>query len=228
MKWELRTEIVVIVAAFVSLVGTVGAISFGSIVSHLKDIEISDYKTHADLHIAQANERASQALVSAIEAYKQTQEVAKDNIGLHHRTEEVDRFTKGISAQQQGLARQMLASQSISDEQIAEISRQLKRFAGQQITFHTAIDAHVQRLAMQLTRAFEGAGISVTNTQLDFGADYQGLRVVVKTAPRPPLADAIMDSFESVGLHAKGQYWPNTVGPQAVAPGEVTIVIGPE
>lgn len=68
LRWGLTTEIVVIVAAFVSLIGTIGAIQFGRTVSHLKDVSLETYKTQAKIQIAQAEKDAETAKANAAAA----------------------------------------------------------------------------------------------------------------------------------------------------------------
>ncbi len=65
LGWVLRTEIVVIIAAFISLAGTVGAITFGTVVSHLKDVDFENYKQSSQLQIANAMQKTAEATASA-------------------------------------------------------------------------------------------------------------------------------------------------------------------
>ncbi len=83
LKWSLLSEIAVIFAALVSLCGTIGAIRFRDIVSHIKDVDLHAYKTKADLTIADANKTAAQARKDAGKANSQAQEAREkaDNVG---------------------------------------------------------------------------------------------------------------------------------------------------
>jgi hypothetical protein len=70
LVWRLRTEILVIVAAFLSFTGSIAAISFGNIVSHIKDDDLDAYKTSAGLQIAKADQDAAKARYDAASASK--------------------------------------------------------------------------------------------------------------------------------------------------------------
>ena len=68
LKWGLATEITVIIAAFISLCGTVAAVSFGNVVSKIKDADLAAYEKQADLKIAQANNGSDVAKAIAASA----------------------------------------------------------------------------------------------------------------------------------------------------------------
>jgi hypothetical protein len=54
-------EASVVIAATVSVLGTMGAIHFSNVVSHLKDVDLDTYKTQASVQIAQAERDAANA-----------------------------------------------------------------------------------------------------------------------------------------------------------------------
>jgi hypothetical protein len=68
IRWGFATEVVVIVAAFISLTGTIGAICFGYVVNRLKDADLQQYKDDADKKIASAGENAAESIRKAVAA----------------------------------------------------------------------------------------------------------------------------------------------------------------
>jgi hypothetical protein len=68
LRWGLTTEIVVVIAAFISLAGTFGAIGFGNTVGKIKDANLATYQKEADVQIAGANQAAMNSLAKAVTA----------------------------------------------------------------------------------------------------------------------------------------------------------------
>ena len=89
LGWKLITEIVVIVAAFISLCGTVGAIVFGNIAVHFKDLEIQGYETTANQKIAEAH-------AAAAAAQAETARLSQENIILQKRQGGVENRQRSV------------------------------------------------------------------------------------------------------------------------------------
>lgn len=70
-KTMLITEWVAIGAAIISLVGTVGAVHYGNVVSHLRDVDLATYKAGMSLQIAQEERRVADANKAASSANKE-------------------------------------------------------------------------------------------------------------------------------------------------------------
>jgi uncharacterized cupredoxin-like copper-binding protein len=244
----LITEFVAVGAAIISFAGTIGAIHYGNLVSHLKDVDLATYKVTAGVQIAQANNDASKALSDVATANKKAEEIKQANLQLQielgkHENEEkktdaelaaetkkLDQFTQGlaqqqqgIAQQQQGMAQQMQTTPSLNDIQVKMLAEKLKPFAGQKIAIHQMSDARCQRLGSQFHQAANLAGLNVVVHATDFGPIYTGVAVGVKKAPGyPPMADALINAIRSVGLPIKGGVEPSL--PDDV----VGIFIGPE
>jgi hypothetical protein len=251
VKHYLLSEFGVLAAALISLIGTIGAIHYSNTVSHLKDVELENYKTKATLQIAQANQAAADADATAktadqkaqearqkadntetansklrIEVFKHEEEAKQANTALAAQTEKVNQFAQGVAQQQQGMARQMQTTPSLAEPQVQFLANQLKPFAGQTISIHVMMDARSQRLAGQIERAFQLAGIKMGANSTDVGADFKGVIIGVhdaSPAPHPALADALLNAFHSIGIAATG----GAVG-NMVEGGQVVILIGPE
>lgn len=248
VRWGLATEIVVIIAAFICLCGTVGAISFGNVVSHLKDADLAAYEKAADLQIAQAqkdtasaNQEAKVAEEKAEAARSKAESTAQDNSHLridvaNHEIAEakansdlaaqnkkLNDFTQGLAQQQKGMAQQMQVTPSLGDVQVNFIAQQLMQFPGQKVAIHTMSDARCQRLAAQFHRAFELAHLNIVEYSTDMGPIYQGVAVGVRAvAGHPALADVLIGAIGRVGIPVRGGLEPS------IPEGVVSIYIGPE
>jgi hypothetical protein len=251
VKFYLLSEFIVALAAAASLIGTIGAIHFGNLVSHIKDDELSHYQAQAKIDIANAESAAATANATArtadrkaqearqkadstetanaklrIEVFKHEAEAKQANIALAAQTEKVNQFAQGVAQQQQGMAQQMQASPSIGEPQIQQLANLLRPYAGQTISVHTMMDARSQRLARQLEEAFQRAGVKIGMNMTDLGADYKGILIAVhdaSPAPHPPVADALLNALHSMGIAANGVADPGMAGD-----GQITILIGPE
>jgi hypothetical protein len=84
-------------------------------------------------------------------------------------------------------------------------------------------DTSVGRLSFQIEQAFKLAGIKVgEGTGTYMGALFQGITVVVhQDVGHPPLADALVNAFESNGIHVKKGADPS------IPEGQVALYIGP-
>lgn len=250
VRWGLATEIIVIVAAFICLCGTIGAISFGNIVSHLKDIDLASYKKSADLQIAQANESARKAEQDAgisnqkaeearlkadtveqengrlrIDVAKGQAESRKAEKELATQQQTTNQFVQGLAQQQQTMGQQMQAVPSLSDLQINAIAEFLKPFSGKPVFLNMMVDAHCQRLGAQIHQALERAGLKIVNYTTIVGPIYNGIQIMVRNPTpqaHPPLADALWRAFGSVGLRANGVF------DKAIPEDQVGIGLGPQ
>lgn len=240
LRWSFKTEILVIVAAFVSLIGTIGAIHFGSVVSHLKDTDLAKYKTTADAGIAQANKDAAVANAIAQQAKSQAEETSKANLQLqiklakHEEHEQVGDaklaaqnkenydFSHALAFQQQTMAQQMHVSPELNESQIEAIAAILKPFAGQEIIIHRTSDTVVGRLGRSLAIAFTMANIKFPHYSIDMDQIYQGVSVVIHSPQNvPPLANALISGLRSAGIIV------NPVALDTVPVGKVALYLGP-
>jgi hypothetical protein len=224
LRWGLTTEIVVICAAFICLCGTIGAISFGNIVSHLKDVDLAKYKKSADLQIAEANKAANIANQKAEEARLKAEGASKENATLQIKVakgqaenkeaeaalaaqnEKTIQFTHALQLQQENMAQQMHVSPTLNEQQIRDLSNSLKPFAGQTVILHTTLDTTVLRLSNGIQKALSMASIKC-NATMNAGALYQGVTIAVHSAspsPHPPLADALFVGLKQAGIVAVG------------------------
>lgn len=242
--WKMRTQIFIIIAAFISFAGSVLAITFSNIVFHLKDQELSAYEKDADLRILQAESDAAIAGKAAALANGNTAQTNLENTKLRiqlatHETNEkkidaelmaknqqLATFTQGLAAQQQGMAQQMQIPPSLGEAQIKMIAESLKPFAGQAISIHMmGGDVRSQRLGDQFRQALTAAGIRIYGYSNDFGPNYVGVMILVKNPtpqPHPALADALRDAIQLVGIQ------PHTIADPSLKEGEVMLCIGPE
>jgi hypothetical protein len=159
-----------------------------------------------------------------LELAKQEAETKKADAELAAKTEQLNEFTQGLAQQQQGMARQMQAAVTLNPTQIDAIGNALKPFAGQKITLRMTMDSTSARIAAQLNAAFKIAGIEEgPGTATYAGATYQGINVVIqKTEGHPPLADAVVSIFHSLGIPV------NPVVEPTFPADLVTICIGPQ
>ncbi len=81
-KKSLLAEFLGLFAAIVSLGGTVGAIHYGNLISHLKDDDLESFKTQASVDIAQAGTTAQNALWSSMQARNDATNAADNTKGL--------------------------------------------------------------------------------------------------------------------------------------------------
>jgi hypothetical protein len=237
LRLGLTTEIVVIIAAFICLCGTVGAISFGNVVSHLKDIDLATYKAGADTKIAQANRDAASANEKAEEAKKDNFQLqgdllkhegnereaeaklsAKETIDYNHALEE-----QRATAQQNVLmAAQAHVSPVLTNFQIESLANLLTPYKGQEVILHSTLDTTVLRLKQSIAVAIDKAGITFQQNSMDAGALYQGVSVVVHSPQEvPPLANSLVMGLRSAGITV------NTVSLDTVPKGKVAVYLGP-
>jgi hypothetical protein len=234
------SEAAVILAATVSLVGTIGAIHFGKVVSKLKDDDLAQYKKAADLKIAGLTKESE-------DAKKETAQLTKDNKQLQidlskekttlskeqttARTAESDlkkanestvQFTQALAMQQQVMAQQVHTSPELNESQIAAVATMLKPFAGQELIIHSTTDTVVARLGNSVAAACKMGGITPQFTE-DLGAMYQGVSVVVHADQgHPPLADILV-----IGLRQQGII-VTPASNNSVPVGKVAIYLGPQ
>jgi hypothetical protein len=240
LRWNLLSEIAVIVAAFISLCGTVGAISFGNIVSHLKDVELAAYKTQAAVEIARANTTAEQAKAEAQKAREKAVTVENDNIklggkvqqnanqartaeaALEQKNKETSDFAHALAQQQGVMAEQAKLSPILTDYQIQQLAERLRPYGGQDVILHSTADTTVLRLKVTIATALNKAGITFKSNGIDMGSIYQGVSVPVHDPQNiPPLADALVQGLRQAGIDVH----PASV--DAVPAGSVAIYLGP-
>lgn len=156
-KRRLLSEIFVLVAAFICLIGTAGAVHFGSLVSTMKDIDLSQYRKQADLQISQAqnasaeakqgaaisNRLASDANLHAKSAELEAELTKKENNKLKIKLSEHESLEKQAEAN--------LAAQNRQTEQFAQaIAIQQQGLLHQVQAAPTLTDAQIENIAKAL------------------------------------------------------------------------------
>jgi len=236
----LITEFVVIGAAFVSLLGTTGAVHFGNTVSNLKDAELAAYEKAADLKIAQeqtataiANQKAEEAKREAlqtsqsnaelhIEVNKQEKQRLTAEAQLREQNTETMSFAHSLAQQQATMAEQAKVSPVLNAAQIEALSRLLSTYAGQDVILHSTPDTTVLRLKVSIAEALSKAGITFKQNSTDMGSLYQGISVVVHSPQDvPPLANALVAGIRQAGIEV------HPVALVSVPPGRVALYLGP-
>lgn len=244
VKHFLLSEVLGASSALICVLGSAGAIHYGNVVSHLKDVSLAQYEKQADLRIAQEQKDTAVANQNAHEADLATQQIAQENAKLRldlqghesaekktdaqlaAQTQQLDQFTQGLAVQQQGMAQQMQAAPSLNDAQVQAIAEALKPYAGQatlEISF--MMDAHCAKLGAQLRSAAAIAGVSVDDYGTVVGPIFTGVMIQVKNAtpsPHPPLADALLNALRAQGIQ------PHPSADARVQADHVRISIGPE
>lgn len=232
-KESFISEALVILAATVSLAGTIGAIHFGNVVSKLKDDELAMYKKAADLRLAELATEAEQAKKETAELSKQNKQLGidlskeqttarKQEGELKKQTEGTIRFAQALAVQQQTMARQIHASPELDDAQVDALAKALAPFKGQELIVHTTVDTVVQRLGASLSRACDKAGIVHSNTT-DFGVLYQGVTVAVHAQEgHPQFADVLVIALREQGIV------PSTLSLDQVPEKKVAVYLGPQ
>jgi hypothetical protein len=240
LKESFISEAMVILAATVSLAGTIGAIYFGSVVSKLKDDDLALYKKGADLNIAQLTKDAGIANQTAETAKLETQRVSQENIQLRlglskeqiqaRRTEaelakqnkETFDYAHALAQQQAVMTEQARVSPILTDFQIDRLADALRPYAGTDIILHSTLDTTVLRLQNGIATAFQKAGVTFKQNSMDAGALYQGVSVVVHSPTDvPPIANVIVSGLRAAGIKV------NTVAMEGIPPGRVGVYTGP-
>lgn len=241
LRWGLTPEIVVIVAAFICLCGTVGAISFGNMVSHLKDVDLEAYKTSARLQISQANTFAATANQKAQEAREAAAKVEQENALLGSSVErnaeiarkaesdlakankETSDFAHSLQQQQATMQEQAKVSPQLTAYQIQVLASVLKPFAGQDVSLHVTADTVVARLGATIKMALAQAGVTTKYYSTDMGALYQGVSVAVHDPKDvPPIANTLVMGLRQAGIDVHP-----VAAPQMIPAGQVGIFLGP-
>lgn len=236
-KFFLLSEIFAAVAATICLAGTIGAIHFGNLVGHLKDLQLDTYKTDAGKQIAKAQKDAADANKATADlALKNTQ--LQIELSSHETLEKkaeakltaketldynnVLAQQKAASQQSMVMAQQAKLSPVLDDLQISALGNSLKSFAGQDVILHSTADTTVLRSKVSIIRAFQIAGITFKENSMDMGQMYQGISVVVHSPQDvPPLANALTLALRAAGITV------NTVSAEFVPAGRVAIYFGP-
>ena len=112
-KAMLVTEFFAVGAVILSFIGTCGAIYFGSVVSHLKDDDLTTYKKSADLQIAQANSNSADAEKKAEESRKAAEEARQ-------RAEAARQRAEGIRASAEDARRNSLKAESDAEKSVID------------------------------------------------------------------------------------------------------------
>lgn len=240
-KFFLLSEIFAAVAATICLAGTIGAIHFGNLVGHLKDVDLETYKTQAGIQIAQANQRAADANRKAQEARDKAVEAENENLKLHGQVssdaalartaeaaltkanKETSDFAHALAQQQGAMAEQARVSPILAQYQIEQLAKLLQPFSGQSVAIHSTSDTTVLRLGATVSMALNKAGIDTKQNMIDMGALYQGVSVAVHSPQDvPPLANALIVGLRQAGIDAHPVSVPNRV-PE----GKVALFMGP-
>jgi len=228
------SEAMVILAATVSLIGTIGAIHFSNVVAKLKDDDLAHFKQTSDLSIAGLNQQAESAKKETAQLFGQNQQLAIDlskeqtiarnaEANLRKQNEETSRFTHALAVQQQTMATQVHTSPELSADQVNAIANALMPFGGQEVIMHRTEDTVVGRLGSSLAQAFIKAHIQFPHYSIDMGQLYQGITVAVHADKgHPPLADVLLNALRQQGIIA------TPVALDTVPEGKVAIFLGPQ
>jgi hypothetical protein len=235
-KRYLLTEIAILVAAFIALVGTSGAVHFGDLVSKLKDADLKAYQKQADMQIALANKDSAQANATAQQAKLQAEETSRANALLQIRVskgqietkkaqsalaaknEQNSQYTRALAVQQQTMAQQIHTSPELTRAQIDLIANALKPFSGQEVIMHRTGDTVVGRLGSSIANAFLQAGIKFPQYLIDIDQLYQGVTVVVHADQgHPLLADVLVSALLQQGIPV------NKVAMDSIPAGKVAL-----
>ena len=241
VKFYLLSEIFVLTAASLGLIGTIGAIHYGNVVSHLKDVDLATYKATADANIAQANKDAATANQKAQEAREAAAKVEQENALLGNSVEknaeiarkaeadlakankETSDFAHSLQQQQTTMQEQAKVSPQLTAYQIQALASVLKPFAGQDVALHQTSDTVVARLGATIKMAFNQAGVTTKYYMTDMGALYQGVSVVVHDPKDvPPIAIALVMGLRQAGINVHP-----SAEPQMVPAGQIGIFLGP-
>jgi hypothetical protein len=234
-KSLLVTEFVAVGAAIVSFFGTVGAIHYSNLVSHLKDLDLAVYETSAGIQIAQAQKAGADATKSAADAnLKNTQlqielashETSESKIqaDLAKQNKATSDFAHSLAQQQATMAEQAHLSPVLTDFQIQQLAAVLGGFSGQDVILHSTADTTVLRLKQTIAIAFQKAGITFKQNSMDMGALYQGVSVAVHNPQDvPPLANALVLGLRQAGIDVHPVAVPNMV-----PAGSVALFLGPD
>jgi hypothetical protein len=240
-KETFRAEASVVLAALVSVLGTIGAIHFSNVVSHLKDLALQQYQQEAGIRIAQAKLAAATADQKAEEARNKADQNEKENLVLRRvvsldettaRTAEAELakanketsdFAHSLQQQQATMQEQAKVSPQLTQYQIQTLASVLKPFAGQDVALHQTSDTVVARLGATIKMALDQAGLTTKYYSTDMGELYQGVSVAVHDPNNvPPVANALV-----LGLHQAGINVHPVAAPQRVPAGTVGIFLGP-
>lgn len=233
VRWGLASEIAVVCAAFIGLCGTVGAITFENVVSHLKDLNLETYKQSCSVQISQAD-------LDAEIARKETETLRQANINLQQqidtetakarRSEAVLAgqnkatydFAHALARQQKLMANQARVSPVLTAQEVSRLANILKPFSGQSVILRSTPDTTVQRLMFMIIQALNQDSINHAQSEIQIGALYQGVSVAVHSpANVPPLAYALVLGLRSAGINVHTVSIPN------VPVGGVAIIVGP-
>lgn len=229
----LFTEILVFFAALVSLCGTIGAVHFGNVVSHLKDSDLAAYEKQADVKIAAANQATEELKVAnstlqtqlatiQTKSEKAEAKLEKADVALAAQNAQTIKFAQALQLQQQNMAEQMHVSPVLNDAQIQALATLLKPFTGQDVIFHSTADTTVLRLKAGIAMALNAAGLTFKQNAIDIGSLYQGVSVVVHSPQDvPPLANSLIMGLRDAGIVVR------PVALDSVPPGRVALYLGP-
>lgn len=233
-KFFLLSEVAGAISAGICLLGSIGAIHYGNVVSHLKDVQLAAYEKSADLKISQADAQAATAKQGAAAAeVKNSQlkiQLAQDErqekdaqARLQSALQKNAQFTQSLAYQQAVMSKQIHTSPELRPDQIQDLSNELRPFSGQNVSIETTDDTVVERLAASIAMSLHHAGITTKQYATVMGALYEGVSVAVHSpADVPPVANALVIDLRQLGI----QVHPVAV-PKMVKPGDVTIFLGP-
>jgi hypothetical protein len=234
-KFFLLSEILGAISAAICLFGSIGAIHYGGVITHLKDVDLATYEKRADADIARNKKQAADAIKSAaddnlentklrLELTQHESNEKKTEAELAKQNKETSDFAQSLAQQQATMNEQAKVSPVLSSEQIAQLANALRPFRGADVILHSTTDTTVLRLEQTIHIALQKAGLTVTANSMDIGALYQGVTVVVHDPKDvPPLANALV-----LSLHAAGINIQTASLPERVPAGKVAIFMGPD
>jgi len=114
-KFFLLSEVSAAISAIICVVGTVGAIHYGNLVGHLKDVALDTYKISAGIEIAKAKSDAADAEVKAEVARNKAELARKNAENARQKAEAI--HTKAEEARQNSLKAEADAQRAIVDKE---------------------------------------------------------------------------------------------------------------
>jgi len=184
-RWLTLWNVLVISGAVLTAISTFFVIRYGDKVSFLKDEELSRFQTEAQRDIAEANEKAQDAIRGQKQLEADAEEAKLKQREAERRTEEVRLQVEQEKAARTKIEAQ-LAPRRISGEQEDTIRKHLLGMRSPNVTlFIVAGNPEVSDFAGDIERAFRAAGLTVDiNRGFSFGGLERGIQMTYGTNRR--------------------------------------------
>jgi hypothetical protein len=229
-KFFLFSEILGAIAAIICVLGSVGAISFGNVVSRLKDVDLAKYEKDAEKaksDAATANQQAADANLKntqlKIQLGQHEADEKKTDAELAAQSQKNAQLAQAIADQQQKMAKTIHSYPEVDFVEWMKIADELSPYAGQKVIIRSTGDTDVRIIAVLLEQSLHQARIDVSGT-VHVGEVYVGINV--ETNPNyeiVPLATKIIETLKAHGIPVR----PGGSGSWEIPKGVVLIEIGP-